>query len=83
MRTRVVPQASQNVTVSTGARVTPPKRPTGYPSGIIATVSTSAGMPRRCFTARSYIKCSVVSVAPRPYARHASRMFCTAGKIDA
>src|SRR5439155_24434040 len=73
---------SQYATSRTGRRRASPQRPSGYPTGIMAHVVTSSGMPRTSRTSASLRRCTVVNVVPSPRARAARKRFCTAPKTD-
>src|SRR6202022_133953 len=74
-----LPYRSSETSSSTGRRVVGPYLPIGQPRGITAHGVTFHGRPRARLASSLLHSGTVISAAPKPAARAASKRFCTAG----
>ena len=74
-----LPYRSSETSSPTGRRVVGPYLPIGQPRGITAHGVTFHGRPRARLASSLLHSGTVISAAPNPAARAASKRFCTAG----
>ena len=74
-----LPYRSSETSSPTGRRVVGPYLPSGQPRGITTQGVTFHGRPKARLASRLLHSGAVISAAPNPAARAASKRFCTAG----